>query len=226
MEKVKNHFENEAEEYDKLILTLIPYYQEMTDALMLSLPFKSQENIRVLDLGCGTGNISAKIKKRFPNARITCVDMADKMIKRAQHKLKNYTDISFKLSNFQKLEIDEQYDAIISSLALHHLENNEAKFKFYEFIYQSLKIGGVFYNADIVLGSSLYLQDIYLDKWGDFLRKKYSSQEVENKWLPIYRQEDRPIKMMTHLQWLRKIGFRQVDILWKYYNFAVYGGVK
>lgn len=226
MEKVKNHFENEAEEYDNLILTLIPYYQEMTDALTLSLPFKSQETIRVLDLGCGTGNISAKIKQRFPQARITCVDMADKMINRAQHKLKNYTDISFKLSDFQKLEIDEHYDAIISSLALHHLENNEAKFKFYEFIYYSLMKGGVFYNADIVLGSSLYLQDIYLDKWRNFLRTKYSIQEIENKWLPIYRQEDRPIKMMTHLQWLRKIGFRQVDVLWKYYNFAVYGGVK
>jgi tRNA (cmo5U34)-methyltransferase len=31
---------------------------------------------------------------------------------------------------------------------------------------------------------------------------------------------------MDHLKWLKKVGFKDVDVIWKYYNFGVYGGIK
>jgi tRNA (cmo5U34)-methyltransferase len=41
-----------------------------------------------------------------------------------------------------------------------------------------------------------------------------------------YREEDRPARFVDQLNRLRDIGFNGVDVIWKYYNFAVYGGVK
>ncbi|WP_249164828.1 class I SAM-dependent methyltransferase [Methanobacterium alkalithermotolerans] len=226
LEKIKKHFDDEAEEYDKLILTLIPHYHEMIDALILSIPFAPEYDIKVLDLGCGTGNISKKVKERFPQAHITCVDMAEKMIHMAKNKLSKYSDISYVLSDFQNLKIEEEYQVIISSLALHHLENNQAKIDFYKVIYQSLVRGGAFYNADVVLGSTDYLQNLYLEKWKEFMAKNYSEEEIENKWLPVYRQEDKPVEMRCHIEWLKECGFKKVDVLWKYYNYGVFGGLK
>jgi tRNA (cmo5U34)-methyltransferase len=53
-----------------------------------------------------------------------------------------------------------------------------------------------------------------------------SKEEIEHKWVPKYQAEDRPEKLMDQLEWMAEIGFADVDVLWKYYNFAVYGGVR
>ena len=56
--------------------------------------------------------------------------------------------------------------------------------------------------------------------------KSLSADEIEGKWIPKYYEEDRPAKLIDQLAWMAQIGFADVDVLWKYYNFAVYGGVR
>jgi tRNA (cmo5U34)-methyltransferase len=93
-------------------------------------------------------------------------------------------------------------------------------------IYDGLSPGGVFYNADVVLASNERLQDTYMRQWRDFMRRSMSEQEIEDKWIPKYHAEDHPAKLIDQLKWLAEIGFDDVDVLWKQYNFAVYGGAK
>lgn len=225
MKNVKDHFEEEAEVFDGLIRTLIPFYEDMIDALVLALPFHEKEKIKVLDLGCGTGNISIKVKERFPNAQITCVDMAENMIKMAKSKLSSYDNIQFKIADFRDLNFREEYDAVISSLALHHLQDHEKR-PFYDDIKMFLKKGGVFYNADNVLGSSFHLNQLYMDKWIDFMLNSHTQEEIDSVWLPKHREEDFPAPLMDHIHWLEDAGFEEVDVVWKSYMFGVYGGKK
>ncbi len=60
MENVKEHFEEEAKEFDKTILKLIPLYNEMIDSMVSVIPFESSDKFKLLDLGSGTGNIIKK----------------------------------------------------------------------------------------------------------------------------------------------------------------------
>lgn len=167
-----------------------------------------------------------KIKERFPNAKIICIDLAEKMIEMAKIKLAGYDDISYRVLDFRDFEFEKKkHDLVVSSLALHHL-TDEAKKQFYKRIYNALSSGGVFYNADIVLGSSNKLQGVYMEKWINYMNKKISMKKIESKWLPKYDEEDIPAKLIDQMDWLRDIGFRDVDVIWKYYNFAVYGGSK
>jgi len=225
MEDVKEHFDSEAKAYDSLILTLIPNYLEMIDVLVNSIPFDGREPFKVLDLGCGTGNISKKIKEKFPNSKIHCVDLADNMVKISQKKLADYSEISYETGDFQSISLSSDYDVIVSSLAMHHLKTDQDKKEMYQKIYESLTPGGVFYNADVVLGSTKYLQNLYLGKWKEFMALSHSEEEIENKWMPTHRREDKPAKMIDHIKWLEEAGFKQVDVVWKYYNYGVYGGV-
>jgi len=128
--------------------------------------------------------------------------------------------------DFNELAFDKKYDVMVSSLALHHLADDEDKKMFYGKIFDALNDNGVFYNADVVLGSNDRLQELYMDKWVTFMSKTFSSDEIENKWLVNYKREDRPTYLMNHLNWLKYIGFSEIDVVWKYYNFAVYGGRK
>ena len=225
MKKVKDHFEEEAEVFDEFIKTIIPYYEDMVEALVLALPFHEKEQIKILDLGCGTGNISKKVKERFPNANITCVDLAENMIKIAKSKLSQYKDIEFRIDDFRNLNYKQEFDAVISSLALHHLQKVEQK-EFYSRLNEFLKKGGVFYNADNILGSTSHLDQIYMDKWVEFMLQSMPIEEIENVWLPKHREEDFPSPLKSHIQWMEEAGFKEVDVVWKYYMFGVYGGKK
>jgi tRNA (cmo5U34)-methyltransferase len=78
--RIVEHFEGEAPIFDELIVKLIPRYAEMIDALVWMLPFAASDAIRVLDLGCGTGGVGARVLQQFPGACITCVDVAPSML--------------------------------------------------------------------------------------------------------------------------------------------------
>jgi tRNA (cmo5U34)-methyltransferase len=227
VEKIKQHFEEEAQEFDAIIRRLIPNYEQMLDALITALPFNQCQPIRVVDLGCGTGTIAKRIKNAYPLAQVTCVDIAEKMLQIAQVKLgEPGDDLRYQLANFEDYEFDVTYDVAVSSLALHHLISDDDKIKFYKKIYACLALGGVFYNADVILGSSSDLQERYMEKWREYMSLQVSVEEIEQKWMPQHYDEDHPASLMSQLAWLQDMGFEEVDVVWKYYNFSVYGGRK
>jgi tRNA (cmo5U34)-methyltransferase len=226
MNHVKKHFEEEAREFDPIILRLIPYYPQMMEALLAAIPFDSHQAIKVIDLGCGTGTIAKRIKEKFPLAKITCMDFAEGMISMARIKMAASSDIRFQVGDFRTYSFDQKYDVVVSSLALHHLETDQEKMSFYRKIYDALNPNGVFYNADVILAANAHLGQVYIEKWKEFMRKQVPEDEINNKWMLTYQNEDHPARLMDQLAWLNEIGFMDVDILWKYYNFAVYGGQK
>jgi len=77
----------------------------------------------------------------------------------------------------------------------------------------------LFYEEEIDEDKKMFYQKIY-----NALNKNVSLEEIENKWLVNYKSEDRPTSLMNHINWLKDIGFGGVDVVWKYYNYAVYGG--
>ncbi|MBN1576665.1 MAG: class I SAM-dependent methyltransferase [Chitinispirillaceae bacterium] len=226
MDHIRDHFESEAKEFDDTIIKLIPYYGQMVDAVIGSISFDRDAAICVLDLGCGTGTIAAGISGKFPKSHIVCLDLASNMIDSAKRKLANHKDVEFITGDFSRIGFNGNYDAIVSSLALHHLETDGDKKAFYAKIYGNLRLSGIFFNADVVLASSEYHQEVYMRRWIEYMSKSISKDEIYGKWIPTHNREDRPARLMDQLKWLGEIGFRSIDVIWKYYNFCVYGGVK
>ena len=133
------------------------------------------------------------------------------------------TDITYIFYDFN---FDKNYDAVVSSLALHHLETKEDKLEFYRKIYSCLNDGGIFVNADVVLASTEALQQCYMTQWKNFMLRNVPKDEVDSKWIPAYYEEDRPVSMIEHFEMLKDSGFKIMDVVWKYYNFAVYMAIK
>lgn len=222
MESVKRHFEQEAKEYDGIIRKLIPYYPQMVEALVNALPFDSGDRIRVIDLGCGTGTVARAVRDAYPEASLTCLDIAQGMLDMARHKLADVPGVDYINANFSSFDFEERYDAAVSSLALHHLETREEKLGFYRKIYSGLNAGGVFVNADVVLASTERLQDTYMEMWKRFMYQNAGKEETDNVWIQKYYSEDRPAPLTEHFAMLAEAGFSCADVVWKYYNYAVY----
>jgi tRNA (cmo5U34)-methyltransferase len=226
MNEIKDHFEKEAHFYDEIILKLIPYYKEMVNSLASSIPCDKEASIQILDLGCGTGSISKAILEKFPKAKCTIIDISREMLRIAESKIgKNAINKSI-CEDFYELTIENKYDVVASSLALHHLITDEDKKAFYSKIFNMLKPNGIFLNADVVLGSNEYFQHNNMEKWIAYMHRSCSMDAITNNWLVKYRNEDKPAGLIDQIKWLEDIGFSDVDVIWKYYNFAVYGGLK
>jgi tRNA (cmo5U34)-methyltransferase len=226
LENVKEHFEKEAEEFDNTILKLIPKYNEMIDSMISVIPFESSDKFKLLDLGCGTGNITKTVKEKFPNSVIYCIDIAENMIQMAKIKLEDYNDIEYHVGDFSEVDFEERFDIVVSSLALHHIKTDADKRKFYIKIYDILKPGGVFMNSDYVLGSNNSLNKIYRKKWISYMLLNVPESEVHEKWIPKEMEEDYPAPLINHLNWLNETGYKSVDVVWKYYGYAVYCGTR
>src|ERR1035437_6685150 len=107
---IKDHFETEAHEFDSIIVKLIPYYDQMINALIDSIQFDTFDNIRIIDLGCGTGTIAKRLAEKFPNSKIVCLDIASKMIEIAKYKLRDHKNTEFIVGDFSKIDFKEQFD--------------------------------------------------------------------------------------------------------------------
>ena len=224
-DRVREHFEQEAREFDELIQLLIPRYDEMLDALVAAIPFAPERAIRVIDLGCGTGTLALRIRQRFPRSRITCLDFAENMLELARAKLTNEKEIRFEQADFNTYEFKETYDAAVSSLALHHLNTGEAKLEFYRRLSAALAPGGVFWTADAALGSTFAVRAMYEDKWKDFMRRSMTEAQIEERFAKD-SQEDHPATLADHFRWLEATGFVAPEVIWKYFYCGVYGAHK
>lgn len=220
-------FETEAKKFDNIIPLLIPFYNEIYTILIDSIPFYRNIPIKILDIGCGTGTFAKILKEKFPCAKITCLDFAQNMIEVAKDKLTDFKDdINFLVGDFNNLDIKNEYNVVVSSFALHHIQTDSEKIKLYKNIYNSLRQNGVFFTADIVLGVNNYIKNLYQRKWEEHVIKQITKNRLEIKTLEKYQADDNPSELFEHLKWLENSGFNKVETIWKYYNFAVFGGFK
>jgi tRNA (cmo5U34)-methyltransferase len=224
--QVRDHFEREAEEFDTLIARLIPRYGEMIQALVSAVPFPAECALGVVDLGAGTGSVALSIKRRFPRARITCVDFSPNMLVVAKRRLAGCHDVRFIEADVTDYRFAGECHAVVSSLALHHIQAENQKRDLYRRIHAALVPGGVFWNADAVLATSASLQELYMEKWKQHMRRTVPEKEIEETWMVKHAAEDHPRKLLDELRWLSEVGFGETDVIWKEFYFAVFGARK
>lgn len=225
LNRVRDHFEQEAREFDELILRLIPRYDEMLDALIAAIPFPPGQPLRIIDLGCGTGTLALRLKQRFPSARITCLDLAENMLALARAKLAGYEGIEFEQGDLLTHLLKGPHDVAVSSLALHHLETEDDKRNFYRRLYAALAPGGVFWTADAALGATPAMNQMYMEKWKDFMRRSMTERQIDERFAKD-AQEDHPAALADHFRWMQEAGFVAPEVIWKYFYCGVYGAHK
>jgi SAM-dependent methyltransferase len=101
------------------------------------------------------------------------------------------------------------FDAVISSVAIHHGSPARVKALDGE-VYDSLRPGGVFVNAEHVDSATPVLHAAFLAKLGRTLAEDDPSNQL--------------VGTEQHLKWLTTCGFENVDVFWKWRELAVVAG--
>jgi tRNA (cmo5U34)-methyltransferase len=219
MEHIRNAFDTIAAEYDAQRKYIIPLMDEFYGAAIWAAE-SPEKNPAILDIGAGTGLLSALMLAKFPTASLTLMDISEKMLDVARERFGDRKDIRFIVSDYSEAELGGPYDIICSALSIHHLEPDEKRHLFHR-IYASLPPGGIFVNADQADGETPYFRERYLEYWNEFLRNGPLNDGQHLEILKRRDTLDRNEKLSVQLAWLRDCGFVDVDVVWKNRTFIV-----
>lgn len=170
--------------------------------------------LRVLDLGTGNGRLLTLIKVQRPDVECVALDFSDPMLSEVRKKFHNDQRITVVKHDFS-LPLPKEnlgrFDAVVSSLAIHHLVDQRKK-KLYQEIFQLLTPGGVFCNLEHVSSATPTLHLKFMAQVG----QTPQTEDPSNRLLDVE----------TQLSWLRQIGFEDVDCYWKWLEVSLLVGYK
>lgn len=128
-ENIRSHFDAIADQRDRWIARNEAYYDDDRAYTRFLIP----EGARVLDIGCGTGELLARLKPSYGLG----IDFSEKMVETAQ---KNHPDLTFQLGDAEDSsfleDLDGPFDFIILSDTVGYLDDIESVFRAIEKISQ------------------------------------------------------------------------------------------
>lgn len=222
-EQVAATFSRFAASYDAMRRRLIPcydaFYGTALDLIGEAWPAGPR---RILDLGAGTGLLAALLLERFPDASIHLIDASEAMLAQAQQRFAGVPNVSFAVADMAVDDLGGPWDAVASALAIHHLDDS-GKQALFARVREALRPGGIFVNAEQVLGPTAVAEERYARRWlADIRRLGAPEDEIARAGQRM--AHDRCASVEDQLQWLRAAGFADVDCSFKAWRFAVLSG--
>ena len=166
---------------------------------------------RVLDLGTGDGRLLALLRRARPHLRGVGLDASDVMLDAARARFEGDDRIELVEHDMaDPLPRLGRFDAVVSSMAIHHLEHDRKR-ELYAEVFELLEPGGVFANFEHVASPTRRLHLAFFAAIGEPLEHEDPS--------------DRLLDVETQLGYLRDAGFTDVDCYWKWLEMALLIGV-
>lgn len=181
----------------------------------------------LLDIGCGAGNYTLRLLQELPDLRADLVDLSRPMLDRASERVGSVarhapTTIQ---GDVRDLDLGEdRYDLVVTGAALHHLRTEAEWEAVFASVYRALRPGGSFWLSDLITHDVEAVQALMWRRYGDFLTGLRDEAYRDHVFFYV-DQEDTPRSLVYQLDLLRRVGFRNVDVLHKSSVFAAFGGV-
>ena len=187
-EKVREFFNGKIDSYDDV------HQQYMdTKAVLGDNLDKNAKNI--LDLGGGTGLELIHLFELYPDVHVTVIDITENMVEKL--KTRDFADkVTAICGDFFEVDFGKDYDAVISTSALHHFKKEE-KVILYKKIYDCLKENGEFLNSDFIAEDEEF--------------EKEQLYELDNEF-DKYKHIDIPMTIEHELEVLKEVGFKDIEV--------------
>jgi tRNA (cmo5U34)-methyltransferase len=217
----------------------VPEREAQIDAICDLLP-PTPGPFTVLELCCGEGLLARALLARYPQCRVVGLDGSLAMLQRAAQALApfggRFRTAHFDLADYEWRTPEGQYQAIVSSLGIHHLDSAQ-KQALYRNLFTMLATGGALIIADVIQPASELGSQLAANAWDAAVHRRaleldgnpavYARFQAERWNLYRYPDEiDKPSPLIDQLKWLEAAGFEHVDVYWLKAGHAIFGGQK
>lgn len=202
---IAEQFNRSAVNYDKDRRAFIPcfdeFYLDTTDFIISELV----KPRRILDLGAGTGLLASVWYERLPEAQYLLIDIAQNMLEKARERFSGADNVAFEICDYTEKLPGFDFDAVISSLSIHHIEDAKKR-KLFSDIYSRLSKGQIFVNYDQFIAGDPKIENAYSRYWTMRIKAagvtEHDQSEANKR-----RRFDRECSVETELEMLREAGF-------------------
>jgi tRNA (cmo5U34)-methyltransferase len=214
-------FEDHADEYDALRRRLVPCHDAFYGAAVDALDKVGRPLRRVLDLGAGTGALSVRVAAAHPDTELVLLDGSPAMLAHARAALGDRA--GFVVADLRDPLPPGPFDAVVSALAIHHLDDGEKRALLGR-VRDALTPGGVFVNAEQVLGETPEVDAQHLH---DHRHASTALGASEEEWAAAMERmsHDRCATVDDQLRWMREAGLVDAGCPFRDGRFAVLTGV-
>jgi len=182
----------------------------------------------ILDVGCGAGNYTLKLLERLPDLSATLVDLSRPMLDRAKQRVTPATrgTVVTIQGDVREIELGEgEFDIVVAAAVLHHLRGDAEWEAVFAKLYRCLKPGGSLWISDLIEHSSRPIQEMMWARYGAYLTN-LKNEAYRDTVFAYVAQEDTPRPLLYQVDLLRRVGFREVDVLHKNSVFAAFGATR
>lgn len=229
-----------AERYLTGVRGAVPLAKEQFDVILRLIGMNGKLVGSFLDIGSGDGILASVILSVYPEAGGVLLDISEHMMGAAREKLLEFKEqLEFTVYDYgekdwiEKVKSKAPYDVIISGLSIHHQADVRKK-EIYQEIFDLLGDGGIFINLEHVASptnwvSSLF-SECFIDSLFEMNRKSNPAITREQVAGDMYNRPDKDANILAPVSdqcdWLRRIGFKDVDCYFKIFELAIFGGRK
>jgi tRNA (cmo5U34)-methyltransferase len=220
----RQEFDREAATYDSEVASTMPGYSELHQMLVWGVPYLPTRSFRILELGVGTGTLTALLLESFPHATVRGIDISPRMIAASRAKLRPWKDrVELRTGDLDDVDPDEKFDAVVSALAIHHLSHAKKR-RLFGRLFDALPPGGYFGDGDDHLPEDPTFDARFAQiaasippPAGSRGRSGRSPQRVWHE----HEKFDHPWGVTDELAGLRSAGFLHVGVPWQFFAQTV-----
>ncbi len=214
-----------AERYGEAIVRCVPRYREMIAMLLRYVPDDLRPQ-RILDLGCGSGNLTIELALAYPGAELHGVDLSGELLGECRRRLGDRSNLVFHHEDMTRLDFEPgTFDLVASTIAIHHLVDSD-KASLFRKVFEWLRPGGVFTYSDQFAGVSDDVTTKHHNQWHDASRGLGASEAEWDAWKAHEAEADHHAPLPDQMAWLVQAGFTNVDCPWRHLLWTILQGRK
>ena len=207
--QINQVFDELYDDYTAKIVRWVPHYRQMVQEVASYLPGDWRAE-RILDLGCGNGNVTQALRQRFPEAQYHLVDASAEMLQGCRQRFAGQGAFSYEQCFFQDLDLPAaSYDLIVACLSIHHLPGEEKR-RFLQRLPRALRSGGYFLYSDLMIDKTATDHPAHLGYWKNYAEARGTTAEEWQFVMDHYDEYDYPASLKRQGEWLEGAGFREV----------------
>jgi tRNA (cmo5U34)-methyltransferase len=183
---------------------------------------------RLLDVGCGAGNNTLKILQGYSHIACDLIDLSVPMLERARERVSQATDAGVRTfeEDFRTAPLeDNAYDLIVAAAVLHHLRDEADWEAAFAKLYRITAPGGALLVSDLVTHANPAVHALMWARYGQYLTN-LGGEAYREKVFDYIDLEDSPRPLGFQMELLRRVGYREVEVLHKNSVFAAFYALK